>query len=242
MRKNFFLMGILLVCIISNFGYGQTSITLITPYDKDTIETVYPMFSWHYMDLPEPRSDIEYSFMLVKLKEEQSASAGLIVNTPLVHINGISGFHFSYPFDAPELKYNNRYGWKIQKKVNGVVVSESESWEFILYKEIKIPQKYALLNMSYSSTVYEVDDKGFFFKLNNRYRGKTPLNFVVLNEKSERMPVRLGDDEKLVEDFTTEGTGRDFYFLVTDGYPVGTYTLKTRDVKGNEYNTRFKVK
>lgn|SRR5690554_150847 len=241
MMKTIYLL--LLFYVLNSFSsIGQDAITLIQPYDKDTIETVYPMFSWHYMDLSGPRTDVKYSFILVELTKEQSASAGLVVNTPLIHIDGIAGFHFSYPFDAPPLEYNNRYGWKIQKKINGVVVSESEAWEFILYKEIKIPQKYALLNMSYSSTVYQVDEKGFFFKLNNRYRGKTPLNFVVLNEKSERMPVRLGEDEKLVEEFVTEGTGKDFYFLVTDGYPIGIYTLKTKDAKGNEYNTRFEVK
>lgn len=241
MKKTRLLFWFMLLTITYNQGFSQ-DITLITPYDKDTIETVYPMFSWHYIDLPGARLDVKYDFILVKLNEDQSASAGLIVNTPLIHINGIAGFNYAYPFDAPELKYNNRYGWKIQKKVNNIVVSESEAWEFILYKEIKIPQKYALLNLSYSSTVYDVDDKGFFFKLPTKYKSTTPPKIVVLDDKSEQMLVKLGEDNKLVEDITTEETGRDFYFLVTKNYSPGIYTLKAVDPKGNEYNTRFRVK
>lgn len=234
---------LLLFYVLNSFSsIGQDAITLIQPYDKDTIETVYPMFSWHYMDLSGPRTDVKYSFILVELTKEQSASAGLVVNTPLIHIDGIAGFHFSYPFDAPPLEYNNRYGWKIQKKINGVVVSESEAWEFILYKEIIVPKKYVVLNTDFTSFIYDVNREGLYFKLKSRYKSNGTLNYKVLNDNSEIMRSELGDDEKLGQDDELEKTGQDFYFLKTDIYPEGTYTLIVKDQKGNTYNTRFRIK
>lgn len=102
--------------------------------------------------------------------------------------------------------------------------------------------KYAVLNTDYNATVYEVNEEGFFFKLQSRYKANGQLNYKVLNDRSEKMQIRLGKDEKLGEDEELEKTGRDFYFLKTDSYPPGTYTLLVKDQKGNEYNTRFRIK
>jgi len=228
--------------INTSFSIGQNSITLVHPYDKDTIETVYPVFSWFGTDLTDPRGDIQYTFTLVELSDDQSANAGLIVNTPLIKIENIQGSQFSYPFDAPDLKYNNRYGWRLQKKSNGIIVSESEAWEFILYKNVEVPKKYAVLSSDFNSTIYDVNKKGLYFKLKSRYKSSGKLNYKVLNSKSEEMEVVLGKDEKLGKDDELEQTGQDFYFLKTDIYPQGTYTLIVQDQKGNNYNTRFRIK
>lgn len=234
---------LLLLFVISTFlSIGQNSISLIQPYDKDTIETVYPVFSWYGSDLAVPRGDVQYVFTLVELSSDQSANAGLIVNTPLIRIENIQGFQFSYPFDAPDLKYNRRYGWRLQKKSNGIIVSESESWEFILYKKVEIPRKYAVLSTDFNATIYEVNKVGFYFKLKSRYKSNSKMSFKVLNEKLQKMSVVIGEDEKLTKDEDLEPTGRDFFFLKTDVYPVGTYTLIVQDQKGNAYNARFRVK
>jgi|SRR5690554_705625 len=221
---------------------GQDAITLIQPYDKDTIETVYPVFSWYATDFIGKRDEVQYIFTVVELKKDQSAHAGLLVNTPLLRIGNIQVYQFSYPFDAPELKYNHRYGWRVQKKVNGIIVTESESWEFILYKKIVLPQKYAVLNTDFTSSIYDVNSEGFYFKLKSRYKSNGSLNYKVLNDKSEKIRVELGKDEKLGQDEELEQTGRDFYFLKTNSYPQGTYTLIVKDQKGNTYNTRFRIK
>lgn len=221
---------------------GQTPISLIQPYDKDTIETIYPVFSWHYVEDPTLRFEVKYSFTLVELNEDQSAQAGITVNTPLLHLQDVSGFQFSYPFDAPQLEYNQRYGWQVQRRVNGVVTSESEAWEFILYKDIDVPIKYAVLNTDYSATLYEANKKGFYFKLNTRYNSNGGLRFKVLNDKAEKVSYQLGEDKKLGENEELEKTGRNFFFLKTNLYPTGIYTLVVNDQKGNEYNTRFRIK
>src|SRR5690606_25171647 len=133
------------VQVLSVIAYTQ-NITLITPFDKDTIETFNPLFAWNYTNIGENRDDEDYIFTLVKIENDQSANAAVQVNNPLLRIEGIQGFQLIYPFDAPELVVNQRYGWRIQRRINGIITHESEAWEFIIWKEVILPMKYAVLN------------------------------------------------------------------------------------------------
>lgn len=233
---------LLLMFLYGSFAFSQNNIFLVSLPDKDTIDHKHPVFNWYYTPTPEGRDIIKYNFVLTELKKNQSAQAGVTVNQPLLRINGVQGFQFAYPFDAPELEYNRRYGWQLEKTVNNVIVEKSEAWEFILYKPIEIPMKYAILTTDFNATTYEANLEGFFFKLHSRYKTSGKLNYTILNEKSEKVQVSLGEDEKLGEDQNMEKTGRDFYFLKTNMLSSGTYTLIVKDQKGNKFNTRFRVK
>ena len=239
MNKNL-LFWLMILC--SQFSYGQGNIMLISLNDKDTIDYKYPAFNWYYVSPPDGRDDVRYNFVLTELQPNQSALTGVTVNQPLLRINGVQGFQLVYPFDAPELQYNYRYGWQLEKTVNGIITEKSEAWEFILYREILIPMKYAVLNSAYNATIYEVEGEGFYFKMNQRYRSATPPKIRVISETSQSMDVQLGEDQKLGAEEEPEKTGREFYYLRTDLYPAGTYTLIVKDPKGNEYNTLFRIK
>jgi hypothetical protein len=221
---------------------AQDAISLIQPYNKDTIETVYPLFSWYAADFSNKRLDVQYIYTLVELKKNQSANAGLIVNKPILKIDDIQGFQLSYPFDATDLKFNQRYGWRIQKKINGSIVLESDAWEFILFKKIDIPMKYAVLSSYPTSTVYAANNKGFYFKLKSRYNLNSDFIIKVKNDRSEEVEVEMGEDQKLGKDERLERTGDDFHFLKTENYPQGIYTLTVKDPKNNFYTTRFQIK
>ncbi len=220
---------------------AQSNIMLISLPDRDTIDHRYPVFTWHYTQAPEGRDNIRYNYVLTQLNPNQGALAGVTVNQPLLRINGIAGFQLVYPFDAPELQFGKRYGWQLEKTVNNVIVEKSEAWEFMLYREVLIPAKYAVLNTDYSSTTYEVSGDGFFFKFPSRYKISGNPRSSITNEIGEAMPVQFGHDQKLGAGDEPEKTGRDFYYLRTDTYPVGTYTLIVTDPKGNSYNTRFRI-
>lgn len=239
MIKQIFLLLLLNVSFIAN---SQNSLFLVSLADKDTIDHKYPVFNWYYTSMKEGRDVIRYNYTLVELKNNQSATAGVTVNQPKLRINGVQGFQLVYPYDAPELEYNKRYGWQLEKTVNNVIVEKSEAWEFILYRKTEIPMKYAILNTDYSATTYEVNGKGFFFKLHSRYKMNGPLDYSVWNDKHQRVEANLGEDEKADKEEELEKTGRDFYFLKTHTLPSGTYTLEVKDQKGNKYNTRFCVK
>lgn len=231
-----------LAIILSGLLDAQTNLMLISLPDKDTIDYKYPVFNWHYTQIPDGRDDVRYNYVLAELTPNQSALSGVTVNQPLLRINGVSGFQLVYPFDAPELEYGKRYGWQLEKTINNIIVEKSEAWEFILYREVIVPAKYSVLNTDYSATIYEVIGDGFFFKLPNRYKMTGNPKCKVLNETAQPMEVQLGEDQKMGEDEELEKTGREFHYLRTDQYPTGVYTLIVKDQKGNEYNTRFRIK
>lgn len=239
MIKHLYFWAMMMCCSIS---YGQTNIMLVSLPDKDTIDYRYPVLSWYYTSAPDARNNVRYNFILTELRTNQSAQTGVTVNQPLLRINGVQGFQLVYPFDAPELQYGKRYGWQLEKTVNNIIVEKSEAWEFILYREVIIPPKYAVLNTDYNATLYEVAGNGFYFKLPSRYKMTTALNCKVLNEAAQSVQVQLGEDQKPGADEKQEKTGREFHFLRTDAYPSGIYTLIVTDKKGNQYNTRFRIK
>lgn len=233
---------ILAVLSVKSSLFSQDLISLLSPNDKDTIETVYPVFNWYYLNDFQDRNEIKYTFTLVDLKKNQSAQAGISVNVPLVKINDIKGYQFAYPFDAPKLEYNHRYGWRLEKKVNGIVVSSSDAWEFILYKEIKLPNKYVVLDIVPGSSIYEVDNEiGFYFKLNSIY-GNEKLTFYVENDQGEMVKVQLaGDKKKGIEEELIE-TNSSLHYLPTNNFQPGTYRLIAKDIRGNEYSCRFIIR
>lgn len=238
MKRHLFFWLMLICC---KFSYGQGNILLISLPDHDTIDYRYPVFNWYYVSPPEGRTDIRYNFVLTELQTVQSALTGVTVNQPLLRINDVQGFQLVYPFDAPELQYNHRYGWQLEKTVDGIITEKSEAWEFVLYREIVIPMKYAVLNSSYNATIYSVEGDGFFFKMHQRYQSTQPLKCRVINEAAQDMEVQLGEDQKIGTNDEPEETGREFHYLRTDVYPAGVYTLIVTDPKGNQYNTKFRI-
>ena len=239
MRK--YLLTTLLIGFWS-LGFSQNPIYLISLHDKDTIDYKYPAFNWFYTSVLNDRGNNEqYRFVLVELKPEQSAESGVTVNQPLMQINGLTGFQMVYPYDAPELQFGKRYGWRIQRIQNNIVTGQSEAWEFILFRKIEIPMKYAILNTAFSSSTYNVEGKGFYFKLKSNYKSDTPLKYTVLDKESKNVNASLGEDQKLGKDEEPEKTARYFHYLKTDGLAPGIYTLLVTDGKGNKYNTRFQV-
>lgn len=229
------------VMMCYGFSYGQSNIMLISLPDKDTIDYRYPVFNWYYTSAPDGRENIKYNFVLTELHTGQSALTGVTVNQPLLRINGVQGFQLVYPFDAPELQFGKRYGWQLEKTVNNIITEKSEAWEFILYKIVVIPAKYAVLNSDYNSTIYQVEGNGFYFKMSDRYKSNAIPNCKVLNEAAQLMNVQFGEYQKLGTNDELEKAGREFHYLRTDIYPAGIYTLIVKDPKGNEYNTRFRI-
>lgn len=147
--KKLILAALIFCCSISNTASAQETISLLTPYDGDTIETKNPLLSWVILGDNHQDSRTFYRFVLVELKDEQSAEAGIITNRPLIKMDRYPGTQLFYPYDAPVLKDGHRYGWQIQKVHNNVLVDKSEAWEFILpLKIIPTPQYHKLKTKS----------------------------------------------------------------------------------------------
>lgn len=238
MKKLFFIT--VLSLLSQGFLNAQELISLITPHDRDTIQTFYPVLTWNYVNIGQYRDQEYYILTLVEIQEDQSANSAVQVNTPVIRIEGIQGFQFMYPFDAPQLKVNQRYGWRIQRALNGVIVNESEAWEFIIVKEIKVPLKYVKLSLSPQNSVHTITSEGFYFQVLNKY-GSTNYKITLLDERGNVVSYNMGDDTKLKSEYELSSTADNCYYLKTSNLASGIYQVKAVDAKGNKFTAKFKV-
>ncbi|MBL1281089.1 MAG: hypothetical protein COA33_012485 [Fluviicola sp.] len=235
----------ILTSILYSGALSQESISLITPYDKDTINTKNPLLGWFYMNASD-FSRISYRIIIVELKKEQSAEAGILINVPLLKMKNLKSSQLFYPYDAPELIEGHRYGWQIQKIENNIIIDKSEAWEFILALP-KVPKfkKYVTLKTKGDGMLYEAVGGKIFFKMDEKYYSEK-LNYYILNEKLESVYSSIIDDEKSSK---TEGelevkkNGSNFYELdLGNSVKAGNYTLIVVNAKAEEYKLNFFVK
>jgi hypothetical protein len=244
--KSIIFTGIVLITLLfSNVGISQENILLITPRDKDTIETKNPLLTWTVINTTgtqNPRE--EFRLILVELKKDQSAEAGVTINPPLLKINKLQGNQLFYPYDAPKLEEGHRYGWQIFKLSNNVMIDKSEAFEFTIAKK-KDPEdiKYALLKKKYDGAPYSFSGNKLFFKMNSSASNQK-LNAIILNKKGEIIKSSSKvDGAENNSDFTIISGGSNYYEIDISELELGWYELQVKDHKKQMYYLIFnKVK
>jgi hypothetical protein len=240
-------LNILLVLFVSGFtAHGQTTISPLTPFDGDTIETKTPLIGWFVMNGNAMANGREaYRLIVVELKDDQSPEAGVTVNVPVLKLDPVQGTQVFYPYDAPELKEGKHYGWQVQRLVNGVVVDKSEAWEFIIpVPEEPVYNKYAMLKKKPDGTFYEAQGGKIFFKMDESYYSES-VRVVVYDENNNivRKPVK-GDHEtgEHSGELNVKSNGSNFYELdLGDACKAGYYELHAYDAKDQRYILKFRV-
>ena len=226
-----------------SFFKAQQNISLISPFDLDTIDTKNPLLLWSYFgnkDLKRTKSRI----IIVGLEDDQSSEAGIIVNQPLVKMDDLLGTQLFYPYDAPPLEEGHRYGWQVQEISNNVIINKSEAWEFILpIKPIEKPI-YHRIKSKADATVYKTHNGIFYFYLKNRYNEKA-LTFFLYDDRgkllSENILLNPSNEEEFQE-VNIQKRGMNYYQLNLGEFALnGVYKLVIVDSKGVKYRTNFKV-
>ena len=239
------LIVVILFLLSSQLGYTQEQISLVTPYDGDTIETKNPLLSWVYMDGGLSNSRVSYRIIIVELEDEQSAEAGIIVNQPMVLMNNLQSSQLFYPYDAPELEGGHRYGWQIHKIENNVLMDKSEAWEFILPLPIIPDPVYYKMKSKNDGVIYDAINGKLFFYFNENYNNDA-LSFYLYDDKNELVDASITLNPELEEadqEINVKKTGANFYSLDLGEYAFsGVYRLLIRDNKGHKYELKFFVK
>ena len=226
-------------------AFGQGSISPLTPYDADTIETKNPLIGWFIMGNPAADGREWFRLVVVELKEGQSPEAGVTVNTPLLKLDHVQGSQVFYPYDAPELVEGHHYGWQVYKLVNTVVVEKSEAWEFILaLPEPPVYNKYAMLRKKHDGTSYVAQGGKIFFRMDESYASETVRVFVY-DDRMNELKKQVKDDSETGEhsgEFAVKSKGSNFYELDLGNMPkAGVYQLHVYDAKDQRYVLKFTV-
>lgn len=245
--KKMKLMKHLLISVIMFFsflGFAQENISLITPNDTDSINTKYPMLSWMYMGgIQQNNERSYYRLVVVELKENQSAEAGITVNQPILVINHIQGMQLYYPFDAPELKEGIWYGWQVQKIQNNIISYKSESWKFIIPLEMNKNQFYKM-KIKNDGADYIVKDGKVRFEFIEQYHDDN-MKFYLYNSENELMDVKIDigiEQDDTEASILIKQTGSNYYEIDLGKYPLpGSYKLVVLDRKQQRYEMKFIV-
>ncbi len=128
---------------------------LITPFDKDTITTVYPAFTWLPPAPVNLFNDLTYDLLLVEVQPGQASSQAIQQNIPLYNIGSLRSLSSNYPASRNSLDSTKLYAWRIIANNNGQPVSLSDVWTFNIKKSrtlnaISSNDSYAILQDNYS--------------------------------------------------------------------------------------------
>lgn len=215
---------------------------LVFPADEDTIETKTPLLSWTHSEPFNILSQGEFFKMtVVELKDDQSAEAGVIANSPVFLKNYVNRHQVQYPFDAKNLEAGKRYGWQVQKISNGNVINKTEAWEFVIDEKVDPKDHmYVTLKRKLDGSYYRVQNDKIFFRFDERYKSQN-VNCKIYNDKREEITPELSNikDKKL----NTKVSGYNAYELDLIDYNLkkGFYTLEVINVKKEKFQLKFYV-
>lgn len=220
-------------------------LNLVTPYDKEIIETKWPLLTWTHSEPFNTLAQNEYFKIVVcEIKKDQSADQAIFSNPVAYSKNFLTTHSIPYPQDAKELEDGKHYAWQVQKISNNIIINKTDVWEFsIIKKEENEPLKYALLKSTQDGGFFTCLNDALYFRFDEEYV-TGDLNYEILNNKGESVKPRIKRDDRLNNDpslILNSGTNR-FELSLTD-YKLkeGYYTLVVLNAKKEKFYLRFYV-
>jgi hypothetical protein len=213
---------------------------LVSPPDKDVIETKYPVLIWTHSEPFSLNSPNEYYKMVVTdLNPDQSPESAINTNIPVYLKNFLTSHNVQYPVDAKELQPGKSYAWQVEKISNGNIVNKTEAWQFKLKAPDPVREnKYIVIKKTLDGTYYLAEGNKIFFRFDEGY-GSNLLNYKILNEKMEAVTASETKSNKGVQ-IEMVKTGYNQFCINLNNYKMGKgiYTLEVT----NEKNEVFKLK
>lgn len=226
---------------------------LVSPADKDTIETPRPVLMWNHSEPFNVLSPGEYFRMVVaELSSDQTPEAGVKANTPVFQKTYLTAHSVQYPFDLQELKKGKRYGWEVQKISNGNIIAQTEAWEFVIQPEKVITyNKYAVLKKTLDGGFYTAENNKLFFRFEEEYNSSSPALHCVIYDWQRKPIEPKAKNEVKKETSSSSGnaiinvkvTGLNRFELNLDDLDIkkGYYTLEVKNEKGELFILKFYV-
>jgi hypothetical protein len=225
---------------------AQESILLNMPMDGDTINTKNPLLSWSlWGELPTNTVREYYQIILVELQENQDASAGILMNTPLLRVDHLAQNQLFYPYDAPELEEGKWYAWEIQKIVDNTLAFKSETYKFYIPILPTEEPVYYKLKVKDDGAIYDMQFGKFYFELDEDYFDDE-LNFQLYNPSNEKIQAQAIFNQEagqFAQEVNVKRTGSNLYELtIGSNSALGIYKLVVQNAKKQKYQIKFEVK
>jgi hypothetical protein len=218
---------------------------LVSPGDKDTINTLYPVLIWNHSDPFNALSPGEfYRMLLVPISDGQSADEAIAVNTPIFLKNNLEENQVQYPYDAPALEPGKHYGWQVQLMGSNVVINKTEAWEFIEDKpKVLKDNKYATVKTTLDGGYYTAVNNRIFFRFDEAYASpaNSDVKCSILDTYMEPVKSKTLDASNGTIAFKKSGFNQ--YEVDLNGMNIqsGYYYLQISNEKGQVFMLKFMV-
>ncbi|HYG49441.1 MAG TPA: hypothetical protein VD905_00995, partial [Flavobacteriales bacterium] len=218
-------------------------LSLVTPYDKEEIETKLPLLTWTHSEPFNTLAKNEYFKLIVtEIKKDQNAEQAVYANPVVFSKNFVATHSVPYPQDAKELEEGKSYAWQVQKIANNIIVNKTDVWEFKLAKkETTEPLKYALLKKTQDGGFFNCINDALYFRFDEEYVSGD-LHYEILNNKNESIKPRIKRDDQSKDELILNSGVNRFELSLTD-YKLkeGYYTLVVLNAKKEKFYLRFYV-
>jgi hypothetical protein len=238
----------MLLCFLfcSGISFSQESILLNMPMDGDTIRTKNPLLSWSLWGaIPTNSIRDYYQIIVVELQENQDASTGILMNTPLVRMDHLSQNQLFYPYDAPVLQEGKWYAWEVQKIMDNSLAFKSETYKFYIPILPNEKPVYYKLKVKDDGAIYDMQFGKFYFELDEDYFDDE-LNFQLYNPSNEKIQAQAIFNQEagqFAQEVNVKRTGSNLYELTIGSNPaLGIYKLVVQNAKKQKYQIKFEVK
>ncbi|HYG53327.1 MAG TPA: hypothetical protein VD905_20655 [Flavobacteriales bacterium] len=221
-------------------------LTLVTPYDKEELDTKLPVLTWSHSEPFNTLAKNEfYKIVVAEIKKDQSAEQAIFSNPAIFSKNFLITHTIPYPMDAAALEDGKHYAWQVQKIANNIIVNKTDVWEFSLKKkQVKPDNKYAVMKQHYDASYYTAVNEHIFFQFDEPYHG-SELNFTVYNSKRKEVKADLHNERKnsVGADSPLKDHGNNKYELDLSAYNLksGYYFLEVLDEKNRKSVLKFFV-
>lgn len=217
---------------------------LVTPADKDTIETPTPLLIWAHSEPFNILSQGEYYRMVVsEVKDKQSADEAITINSPLMAKNYLTTHSLQYPYDAKELKAGKHYAWQVQKLANGVITNKTEAWEFVMRQKPEEKEiKYVSMQKMIDASFYTAHNGKVYFKYVEEYGQQGQINAILKDDSGKEFPITVNKDEVTksnTSNLKSVGDNRFILDLNGEHLKTGFYVLQVKNEKKEKYYLRI---
>jgi hypothetical protein len=220
---------------------NSTYMTLINPSDKDTIENYNPVLIWNHTESFNVLNQGEfYRLLVTEISRDQNAESAINVNNPNYQLNFVTRHDLLYPFDAPKLENGKRYGWQVQKVVNGVITNKTEAWEFIIKNSPDKHAGFVEITPKANLNPYKTVNNLINFQFKEEYSvNNNKLQIHIYDSKGEE--IKIGQEKSKNKSSNLTKLTSDRYRLDLNGVGLkeGYYMLKILNNKNQEFILNF---
>lgn len=212
------------------------SINLISPYNRDTINTIYPLLIWNTLPFNKKLSNGEYYQLIVcEIVTDQNPEEAILINKPVLAVENLKNTQLNYPPNEEKLRTGYQYAWQVSKVVQNEIIATSEVWAFFIDEPRSVPQSYIIPKKS--------EDAGFFYLKENKF-------YVKFTEPAENnilfcriKGADLKADKNRDTDIMVSHLGYNIYEINVERMKLkkGSYTMEIMNHLNDKYYVKFYV-